>query len=70
MSYADMLKRTKTSREMKEVGETINGIIKTKYGHLKIVLSQETKEIENLKTAIKNTIGNEASCTSLSDTTV
>lgn len=26
------------------------------------MLSRETKEIENLKTAIKNTIGNEASC--------
>ncbi|KAL5239004.1 hypothetical protein ACI65C_006414 [Semiaphis heraclei] len=68
MSYADMLKKIKTSGEMKEVGETINGITKTKDGHLRIVLSRETKEIENLKTAIKNTIGNEASCTRLSDT--
>jgi len=70
VSYADMLMRIKTSREMKEVGETISGITKTKDGHLRIVLSQETKEIENHKTAIKNTIGNEVSCTRLSDTTV
>lgn len=26
ISYTDMLKRIKTSREIKEVGETINGI--------------------------------------------
>lgn len=54
MSYADMLKRIKTSIEMKKVGENINGITKTKDGYLTLVLSRETKEIENLKTAIKN----------------
>lgn len=53
MSYADMLKRIKTSSEIKEVGETINGITKTKDGHLRIVLSRETKEIENLKQLLK-----------------
>ncbi|KAF0771281.1 Uncharacterized protein FWK35_00006818 [Aphis craccivora] len=70
MSYSDMLKRIKTSREIEEVGETFNGITKTRDGHPRIALNPEINKIENLKTAIKNTIGNEVSCTRLSDTTV
>ncbi|KAL4097641.1 hypothetical protein QTP88_022384 [Uroleucon formosanum] len=70
MSYADMLKRFKSSGEMQRVGEALNAITKTKDGHLRIVLSRGTNETENLQTAIKNIIGNEVSCTRLSDTSI
>ncbi|KAL4104244.1 hypothetical protein QTP88_019553 [Uroleucon formosanum] len=70
MSSADMLKRFKSSGEMQRVGEAINAITKTKDGHLRILLSRGTNETENLQIAIKNTIGNEVSCTRLSDTSI
>lgn len=67
MSYADMLKKIRTSRDMEGVGGTIHSITKTKDGNLRIVLNREAAEIENLQIAIKTTIGNEASCTRLTD---
>lgn len=67
MSYADMLKKIRTSRDMEGVGGTIHSITKTKDGNLRIVLNREAAEIENLLIAIKTTIGNEASCTRLTD---
>lgn len=67
ISYADMLKKIRTSRDMEGVGGTIHSITKTKDGNLRLVLNREAAEIENLQIAIKAAIGNEASCTRLTD---
>lgn len=67
MTYADMLKNIKTSHDMEGVSGTIRSITKTKNGHLRLVLNRESLEIESLHTAIKNAIGNEASCNRLTD---
>jgi len=56
MSYADMLKKIRTSTDMEGVGGTIHSITKTKDGNLRIIMNREAAAI-----------GNEASCTRLTD---
>lgn len=68
LSYVDMLKRIKTNDEVKGASEAITKITKTRDGHLRMVLSRETEDSETLTRAISNAIGNNASCTRLSDT--
>lgn len=70
MSYVDMLKRIKTNDEVKGASETITKITKTRDGHLRMVLSRGTEDSETLTRAISNAIGNNASCTRLSDTSL
>jgi hypothetical protein len=62
-----MLKKIRTSRDMEGVGGTIHSITKTRDGHLRLVLNRDSVKFKNLQTAIKTTIGNEVSCTRLTD---
>jgi len=71
ISYVGMLKKIKSSDEVKGVGGSITKITKTRHGHLRMVLSRETEVTDpNLTTTIYNMIGNNASCTRLSDTSL
>lgn len=40
ISYAEMLKKIKASKEMKTAGDTINAVTKTKDGHLRMVIKR------------------------------
>lgn len=70
MSYKNMLKKIKSGKDMENDGDSINAITKTKDGHLRIVLGEETSNVEDLTTALTRIIGNEVSCTKLSDTAI
>lgn len=70
MPYAEMLRKVKTSEEVKATSSSINAVTKTRDGHLRIVLNRGSTDIRNLTTAIASTIGNDATCTRLSDTSV
>lgn len=70
MPYSEMLKKIKTSDEMKTAGSSINAVTKTKDGLLRMVLNRGTDDIDHLTSAITNSIGSDASCTRLSDTSV
>jgi len=67
MTYADMLKKIRASRDMEGVSGNIHCITKTRDGHLRLVLNRDSAEPKNLQTAIKTAIGHEANCNRLTD---
>lgn len=68
MSNSEMLRKIKNWNEMKHVRSNINTVTKSKDGHLRMVLTREVENIDDLTKAICSTISNGFSCTRLSDT--
>lgn len=68
-SYADLLKKIKTDKNVQELGQNISAVNKTRDGHLRIVLNRKSRGIGNMHSAIAKAVGSEAICTVRMDTT-
>lgn len=69
MKYLEMLKRIKNGKEVQSLSNNIGAVSETRSGHLRVVLSRETKDIEELSNTITRAVGSDTICTRLADTT-
>lgn len=46
MKYAEIIKRIKNGKEVQSLSNNISAVSETRSGHLRVVLSRETKDVE------------------------
>lgn len=69
LSYSEMLKKIKADKEVQSVSTNFSTVSKTKAGHLRVVLSRNTGNGEEISRTLQRAVGENAKSVTLKDNT-